>query len=153
MKSILLFSLLPFLFASCQNAADTAAMQKDLDALTAQIEQMNAEKALPEVDEIGYVHVVYFWLKDGVTEAEKQQFMKNCEKMREIPEVLNLRVGIPAGTDREVVDNSYDVMLIVENADTAGQEAYQIADLHEVFRQENGDMFEKIVIYDSLLGG
>ena len=150
MKNII-FLCCVLAFTACQDTAATDAMQKDLDALNARIEQMNAEKAALEVDEIGYVHVVYFWLKPDVTEEQKVQFMNNCKKMSDIPEVLNLRVGVPAGTDRDVVDNSYDVMLIVENADTKGQEAYQVADLHDVFRKENGDLFEKIVIYDSFI--
>ena len=58
--------------------------------------------------------------------------------------------GPPAGTDREVVDNSYDYAIIVEFENAEMHGAYQMDSLHNVFREKYGTYFEKLQIYDSL---
>ncbi|HMR19586.1 MAG TPA: Dabb family protein, partial [Sphingobacterium sp.] len=58
-------------------------------------------------------HSVYFWLKEGLSEVEKQDFLKFFEVLRGIPEVAYLSFGKPAPTNpREVVDNSFSYHLI-----------------------------------------
>ena len=59
-------------------------------------------------------------------------------------------VGKPAGTPRDIVDNSYDYCLIVTFDDVASHEAYQVEPAHDRFRKINDRLTERVQIYDSL---
>lgn len=99
-----------------------------------------------------FVHMVYFWLKEGVTEQEKQSLMKDCrELLGTIPSVRSLIVGKPAGTPREVVDNSYSVGLVVYFDDAKGHDLYQEAEKHLEFIDRNQHIWERVQVYDLIV--
>lgn len=100
----------------------------------------------------GFLHLVYFWLSDEPDAA--QHLMRGCrEHLPNIPEVLRLEVGTPAGTPREVVDNSYGVALLVEYADQAGHDVYQDHPDHLRFIEANRKYWTRVQVYDTLIGG
>ena len=99
----------------------------------------------------GFVHVVYFWLKAGLADAEVAEFETGLRKMLEDSEHASTgHIGKPAGTPREVVDNSYDYCLIVTFDDAASHEAYQTEPAHDQFREINDRFTKRVQIYDSL---
>ena len=101
-----------------------------------------------------FVHVVYFWLKPGLTEAEVAKFEEGLRKMLEDSEHASTgHVGKPAGTPRDVVDNSYDYSLIVTFDDADSHEAYQTEPAHDRFREINDRFTDRVQIYDSLGSG
>ncbi len=98
-----------------------------------------------------FVHVVYFWLKPGQTDAQVAEFEAGLRQM--LTDSLHAstgHVGKPAGTPREVVDNSYDYCLIVTFDDAASHEAYQQEPAHDRFREINERFTERVQIYDSM---
>ena len=98
-----------------------------------------------------FVHVVYFWLKSDLAEAEVVEFEAGLRKMLADSEHASTgHVGKPAGTQREVVDNSYDYCLIVTFDDAASHEAYQVEPAHDRFREINDRFTDHVQIYDSL---
>ena len=99
----------------------------------------------------GFVHVVYFWLKPGQSDTEVAEFEAELRKMLEDSEHASTgHVGKPAGTPREVVDNSYDYCLLVTFDDAASHEAYQQEPPHDRFRKINKRFTERVQIYDSM---
>src|SRR3954467_4240270 len=61
-----------------------------------------------------FIHTVYFWLKPGTSEDARAQLVRDCrDYLGKVPPVRQLGAGLPAGTPREVVDNSYGVGLTV----------------------------------------
>ena len=62
----------------------------------------------------------------------------------------SLEVGPPAGTQREVVDNSYGVCLVVRFENKAGHEYYQTAEKHVQFIERNKDIWERVQVYDMI---
>lgn len=98
-----------------------------------------------------FVHVVLFWLKPEATAAQKQQLIDDChELLGAIESVTRIEVGVPAGTPREVVDNSYDVALVVYYRDVEGHNAYQVHEKHDAFVARNRAHWERVQIYDLL---
>ncbi len=96
-----------------------------------------------------FIHTVLFWLKDGTTDSEKKALIKDCKDLLgSIATVQYLAAGEPAGTPREVVDNSFDVGLVVHFEDSAGHEVYQTADKHLEFIERNKDIWERVQVYD-----
>lgn len=96
-------------------------------------------------------HNVYFWLKEGVTESEKEDFEKGLDVfLSSIKEIKNYNIGIPAGTpDREVVDKSFGYSILVSFKNVADHNEYQKHPAHEVFINDFSALWEKVQVYDS----
>ena len=99
-----------------------------------------------------FLHTVHFWLKDGLTDEDKHDVLEGIQQLAESPNVARLSVRVPAGTPREVVDNSYDFQLVAEFDSSELHDAYQSADdqAHQRFIANYKDKWTKVVIYDSV---
>lgn len=98
-----------------------------------------------------FTHVVLFWLKKDSPANARQQLIEDARRLLStIPTVTFIDVGVPAGTDRPVVDNTYDVGLVTAFADSAGHDAYQVHPAHLEFVARNKPNFEKIRVFDSV---
>ncbi len=94
-----------------------------------------------------FIHVVFFWLKDSTDPDEFIHITENFVK--QIDEVNAYHVGKPAGTPREVVDNTYQVSLVVTFESKEKQSVYQDHDVHVRYVEDNKDKWNKVQVYDS----
>ena len=102
----------------------------------------------------GFIHQVYFWLKEaGDTAAAESLAAGALHHLSGIPGVLRISVGFPAGTDRDLVDNSYGVGLLIEFADAAAQDLYQVHPDHLRFAAECSKYWSRVQVYDTLVIG
>jgi len=97
-------------------------------------------------------HTVHFWLRDDLTDAQRQQFIEGAKALASSPNASSVRVGVPAGTPREVVDNSYDVQLHCTFADQSAHDAYQsdADEAHAHFINTFKSYWKRVLIYDSV---
>lgn len=96
-----------------------------------------------------FIHTVYFWLNEGTPEAAREQLVHDCRTLlAQVPTVRQLWAGPPAGTPRDVVDNSYGVGLTVILDDAAGHEVYQDHPLHLEFIERNREHWLRVQVYD-----
>ena len=97
-------------------------------------------------------HTVHFWLKPDTTDAQRAEFVAGLKALADSPNVASVSARKPAGTPREVVDNSYDYQLFVTFKDSAAHEAYQSADdaAHQRFIDSFKPLFDRVLIYDSV---
>ena len=96
-----------------------------------------------------FIHTVLFWLKDGTADSKKKALIKDCkELLGSISTVQYLAAGEPAGTPRDVVDNSYDVGLVVHFQNSGDHDVYQTAEKHLEFIERNKDIWERVQVYD-----
>ncbi|MEQ8338497.1 MAG: Dabb family protein [Cyclobacteriaceae bacterium] len=94
-----------------------------------------------------FIHMVFFWLKDSTNPDE---FIKITEAfVEQIDEVNSFHVGKPAGTPREVVDNTYQVSLVVTFDSKEEQDVYQDHPIHVKYVEDNKEKWETVQIYDS----
>ncbi len=101
---------------------------------------------------MGFLHTVYFWVREGGSQEDAAKIAAGCKEwLTQIPGVLRLEAGFPAGTPRDVVDNSYGVGLMVELADEAGHDLYQDHPLHLKFIQECSVYWSRVQVYDTLI--
>lgn len=108
----------------------------------------------PEEPTPGIIHMVLFWLRDDLTDEERDAFVEGNLSISTIPSVRRLYFGPPAATAaRAVVDNTFDYALILHFDDLAGQEAYQVHPLHQRMVEEYRDKWERVVVYDSEVMG
>lgn len=97
-----------------------------------------------------FIHVVYFWLREGLSPDEAAQFSAGVQSLLAIESVKHGWVGVPAATDRPVIDRSYSRALVVVFADEAGHDAYQVDPIHDRFRDECHHLWTRVQIYDSV---
>ena len=96
-----------------------------------------------------FVHNVFFWLKPESTTQQCDQLLADCrEILGAISSVRKLHAGLPAGTPRRVVDNSYAVGITVVFDDVAGHDAYHVDPLHDSFLARNNDVWDRVTVYD-----
>jgi hypothetical protein len=93
-------------------------------------------------------HCVFFWLKDGITAQERGLFEKGLASLMAISGVLQGTFGVPASTDRPVIDRSYSYGLMVKFNDLAGHDAYQVDPLHEEFLENCSHLWKRVQVYD-----
>jgi hypothetical protein len=97
-----------------------------------------------------FVHHVYFWLKAPVTPQVRAKFEKGLKELVTIETIVDYHLGIPAGTSRDVIDASYTYSLLVIFKNKADQDLYQPHPKHQKFIADCQDLWEKVVVYDSV---
>ena len=97
-----------------------------------------------------FVHAVYFWLRDDLTPDERDRFDAGLEALRGIDGVRHDYLGVPAATDRPVIERGYSRALVLVFADQAAHDAYQVDPVHDWFRAECGRFWTAVRIYDSV---
>jgi hypothetical protein len=97
-----------------------------------------------------FVHAVYFWLRSDLTPAEVQQMDAGLRSLRAIDGVSSGYIGVPAPTDRPVIERGYGRALVLVFADEAAHDAYQVHPVHARFRSECGHLWTTVKIFDSV---
>ena len=95
-----------------------------------------------------FVHTVYFWLRDDLTSAEKDTFLKGVHALTTVESVQASYTGVPADTDRPVIDRTYSYALVAVFPDKAAHDVYQEHPIHDRFRDECATFWSKVLIYD-----
>lgn len=111
----------------------------------------NSEKPSTTPKEITFVHTVFFWLNDSVTLQDRAYFEEGLVELGKVPSIAEYYYGKPAGTDRGVVDNSYDYAWIVHFANAADQDEYQEDPIHLEFIEKYNHLWEEVKVYDTIL--
>ena len=99
-----------------------------------------------------FVHCVYFWLRDGLTDSQIASFEEGIASLTTISSVRDGFYGTPADTDRPIIERSYGFGLVVVFDDKEGHDAYQIDEVHDAFREKYADFWEEVKIYDFVTG-
>jgi len=95
-----------------------------------------------------FVHHVHFWLKD---KADKQRLIDGLNTLAPIQHIRDIHIGVPANTNRDVIDRSYDVSLLLLFDTPAAQDAYQIDPTHVNFAEHYAKpLCSKVVVQDSV---
>lgn len=72
----------------------------------------------------GVKHVVLCWLKEPGNALHAARVIQISNELRNIPGILDLAAGTAVPSDRPVVDDSFDVGIVITFADAAGLQAY-----------------------------
>jgi hypothetical protein len=97
------------------------------------------------------MHHVFFWLKEPDNKAHRNQFEKALEDLIKVETIKVSHIGVPAETEeRGVVENSYTYSYMVMFDSPEDQNIYQKHPLHLKFIEENEQLWEKVVVYDSV---
>lgn len=99
------------------------------------------------------IHNVYFWLKEGVSESDKQEFEQGMRDLvNAVAEAQKAEFGIPASTPaRDVVDHSFGYSLFIWFNNVEDHNAYQVHPAHDKFIADFKHLWAKVQVIDSHL--
>ena len=102
------------------------------------------------IEKNGFIHHVFFWLKNAGRDEDRGELIEGLKKLSKAPTIKDFHIGIPAPTNRDVIDTTYSVswLLIFENPED--QEVYQTDPIHLKFIEECSHLWKKVVVYDTV---
>lgn len=109
------------------------------------------KKTITNETATGFVHAVYFWLKKNNPDLLKEFKEEGLPALAEVTSIKHVYWGPPAGTPREVVDNSYDLAWVVTFENAEEEKKYQVDPLHVKFVEKYSPLFQKVQVYDSVI--
>ena len=100
-----------------------------------------------------FIHHVFFWLKNPESQEDKQKLIAGLQKLTKAKTIESAHIGVPANTNRDVIERSYQVSWLLVFKNDADQEVYQTDPIHLKFIEECSMLWEKVVVYDSVQAG
>ena len=94
-------------------------------------------------------HVVLIWLKDAGNAQQQAKIIEVSKSFRDIPGVLDVQAGKAVASERDIVDDSFDVGILVVVPDERRLAEYLAHPIHQ--RAKNDvllPLVEKILVYD-----
>lgn len=102
------------------------------------------------IEKDGFIHHVYFWLKNPENEDDCNQLIEGLKKLSKVSAIKDFHIGKPASTRRQVIDSSYSVSWLVLFKNKQDHDAYQTDPIHLKFVEECKHLWGKIQIFDSV---
>ena len=94
-------------------------------------------------------HVVLCWLKEPGNNSQQQEIIEMTESFREIPSVLDARAGQAIKSDRAIVDDSFDVGIVVEVRNEDDLKKYLEHPIHQNAKNEVLlPLVDRVLVYD-----
>jgi len=121
-------------------------------ALTLSCNLLAGEKTNTQtvIESGGFLHSVFFWLKNPESEADRKAFEKHLNTFIDNSQYVKSKfIGTVAPSDREVVDSSYTYTLVVSFASKEDQDKYQTEPAHIKFVEDAQHLWEKVIVYDA----
>lgn len=97
-----------------------------------------------------FVHHVYFWLKNPDSPGDRAKLLKGLQTISKIDVIKMAHIGVPADTNRPVIDTSYQFSLLLLFDNRQKQDAYQVHPTHLKFVEQCADLWTKVIVYDSV---
>ncbi len=97
-----------------------------------------------------FIHHVYFWLKNPDSKEDLQKLIDGLKKLSKVGTIASHHIGMPAPTNRDVIDRSYSVSWCLFFKSAADQDSYQTDPIHLNFVKECSMLWSKVVVYDSI---
>ena len=98
----------------------------------------------------GFLHSVYFWLKNPNSEEDRKAFEKHLMTFIDNSQFVKSKfIGTVAPSERDVVDSSYTYALVLTFSSKKDQDNYQAEPVHSKFVKDAQHLWEKVVVYDA----
>jgi hypothetical protein len=97
-----------------------------------------------------FVHHVFFWLKNPESKEDYNKLSSGLKSLSEIEPKVLFHVGVPAATNRPVIETSYAFSLLLIFNTLEEQESYQEHPVHLKFVEDCSALWSKVTVYDSI---
>lgn len=98
-------------------------------------------------------HVVLVWLNESADQAARDRIVATARSFpQQIPGIVSLSIGDALPSDRDVVDDSFDLALVMRFASQAALEAYDAHPVHtRAVTEVLAPNLRRIVVYDVMV--
>lgn len=94
-------------------------------------------------------HLVLIWLKDAGNAEQRTRIIEASKSFRDIPGVLDVQAGKAVASERDIVDDSFDVGILVVVPDDRRLREYLAHPIHQGAKNDVLlPLVEKILVYD-----
>ena len=94
-------------------------------------------------------HVVLLWLKEPGNAAQRERLVEVTRSFEGIPGIRSISAGAPLASDRPVVDDSFDVALVIRFESKAALDAYEVHPVHtKAVKEVLLPVTRKLVVHD-----
>ena len=108
-----------------------------------------ASTVIAEIGSKGVIHTVFLWLKNPGDDRQRTQLIRATERLRTIPGIVELRLGEAVASDRDIVDDSFDVGIYFYFSDLAAMQRYLVHPTHKaVVERDIRPVVDRIVVHD-----
>lgn len=98
-----------------------------------------------------YCHTVFFWFKRPDSASDRELFENELKLfLHDSTYAKTCFIGTPPKAIRPVVDDSFTYSLVVTFESAEAQQKYQDEPPHLRFVEQCKDLWEKVIVYDSL---
>ena len=102
----------------------------------------------------GVEHVVLCWLNEPGNAAHRDQVIRTTRELLMIPELRRLVVGQPLASERAIVDDSFDVGIVMNFEDAPALQRYLEHPEHvRRVREILQPLCQRVLVYDFAAGG
>lgn len=94
-------------------------------------------------------HIVMVWFNDNISEEEQKTIRKASYELKNISGILSLELGTAIPSERAIVDDSFDLGIVMTFRDQATMQAYLDHPHHKAFiKQHIKGKTKKLIVYD-----
>ena len=93
-----------------------------------------------------FVHHVFFYAAEN---ADLAALRTGIETLTSIETIKLWHIGVPAATNRPVIERGYTFSWLLFFDNEADQTIYQDHPIHQAFIQNCAHLWQKVVVYDS----
>jgi hypothetical protein len=97
-----------------------------------------------------FIHHVYFWLAFPEKKEDHAALLAGLKALSKVPAIQQFHIGIPASTNRDVIDTSYQFSWLAVFPDKAAQDAYQTDPIHLHFVDTCKHLWKEVKVLDSI---
>ena len=94
-------------------------------------------------------HIVLCWLKEPGNPQNISKIIRMTQSFEKIPGVLEARAGVVVPSDRKVVDDSFDIGILIVVRDQDALQEYLDHPIHQKAKEETLlPLVERVLVYD-----
>lgn len=97
-----------------------------------------------------FIHHVYFWLSNPGSKDAHSDLLSGLKALSKVPSIRQFHIGVPALTNRDVIETSYAFSWLAVFNTKEEQDAYQVDPIHLHFVDTCKQLWQKVIVYDSV---
>ncbi len=102
------------------------------------------------INQTHFIHHVYFWLYNPQSNEDRAALIAGLQALSKTASIQQFHIGVPAPTNRDVIDTSYQVSWLCVFADKESQDSYQTDPIHLHFVDTSKHLWKKVTVFDSV---
>jgi Stress responsive A/B Barrel Domain len=97
-----------------------------------------------------FIHHVFFWLNNPESKEDLDALIEGLKKLSHANTIRQFHIGIPASTNRAVIETTYSISWFVLFDNKEDQDSYQVDSIHLNFVKECSHLWSKVIVYDTV---